>query len=239
MARSFEQYSTGAVLGRDAAVVSAFMRRVYNWMAAGLALSGLLAWFTMNSPALLGQFITPEGPTMLFWIAIIGELGLVLGVSAGIRRLSVGTAIALFLAYSALNGLTLGIVLLAYTGASVAKTFLITAGTFAAVSLWATTTKRDLSGAGSFLMMGLIGIIIASVVNLFLRSPMMDWIVSLIGVGLFVGLTAYDTQRLRAMVLEAANEVTVSKMAVLGALTLYLDFINLFLFLLRFLGDRR
>jgi hypothetical protein len=151
----------------------------------------------------------------------------------------VGTAATLFIAYSALNGITIGLVLLAYTGASVVKTFLITAGTFGVVSIWASTTKKDLSGWGSFLFMGLIGIIIASVVNMFFGSPMIEWIVSIVGIAIFVGLTAYDTQALRGMVLEAANEVTVSKMAIFGALKLYLDFINLFLLLLRFFGDRR
>jgi FtsH-binding integral membrane protein len=176
---------------------------------------------------------------MLCWVASVGECGLVLAISAGIRRFQVGTAAALFVAYAALNGVTLSMVLLAYTGASVMKAFLVTAGTFAVTSVWATTTKKDLSGMGSFLMMGLIGLIIASLVNIFLASSMLDWVVSVVGVGLFIGLTAYDTQQLRAMVLEAANEVTVSKMAIFGALKLYLDFINLFLMLLRLLGDRR
>jgi FtsH-binding integral membrane protein len=176
---------------------------------------------------------------LLFWAALLAELGMVFGLSAGIRRMAVGTAMGLFIAYAALNGVTLGIILLAYTGSSVVKVFLITAGAFGATSAWAAATKRDLSGWGSFLFMGLIGIVIAMVVNMFLGSSMMDWIISVLGVGLFVGLTAYDTQQLRAMVLEAANETTVSKMAVIGALKLYLDFVNLFLMLLRLLGDRR
>ena len=162
-----------------------------------------------------------------------------LALSAGIKRFNVTTAAGLFVVYAALNGVTLGIVLLAYTGASVMKAFLVTAGIFAITSVWASSTKKDLTAWGSFLFMGLIGIIIALVVNLFLRSPLMDYIISIIGVGVFVGLTAYDTQRLRAMVLEAANQVTVSKMAIFGALQLYLDFINLFLMLLRLFGDRR
>jgi FtsH-binding integral membrane protein len=217
------------------------MRRVYNWMTAGLVLSALVAWFTMNSTAVLGMFINFEtgAPTLLFWAALLAELGMVFGLSAGIRRMAVGTAMGLFIAYAALNGVTLGIILLAYTGSSVVKVFLITAGAFGATSAWAAATKRDLSGWGSFLFMGLIGIVIAMVVNMFLGSSMMDWIISVLGVGLFVGLTAYDTQQLRAMVLEAANETTVSKMAVIGALKLYLDFVNLFLMLLRLLGDRR
>ncbi|ADK86558.1 protein of unknown function UPF0005 [Desulfarculus baarsii DSM 2075] len=229
-----------AISDRQTQIIGAFMRRVYNWMTLGLALSGVVAWWVMNSDAALSVFIDAQtGPTMMFWAAIIGEFGLVIALSAGIRRFSPTTAMALFTAYAALNGVTLGIVMLAFTGASVAKAFLITAGTFGVTSIWASTTKKDLSAWGSFLFMGLIGIIIASVVNIFFESPMMDWIISVVGVGLFVGLTAYDTQRLRAMVLEAANEVTVSKMAIFGALQLYLDFINLFLMLLRLFGDRR
>ncbi|MFH1058603.1 MAG: Bax inhibitor-1/YccA family protein [Pseudomonadota bacterium] len=226
---------------RSLAVVNTFMRRVYNWMAAGLALSALAAWFTASSPAVLGLFFNLQtgAPTMLFWVAIVGEFGLVLAISAGIRRFQVGTAGALFVAYAVLNGVTLSMVLLAYTGGSVMKAFLVTAGTFAVTSVWASTTKKDLSGWGSFLFMGLIGIIIASVVNIFFRSPVMDWVICMIGVVVFTGLTAYDTQKLRAMVLEAANEVTISKMAIFGALQLYLDFINLFLMLLRLMGDRR
>lgn len=229
-----------AIGDRQTMIIGAFMRRVYNWMTLGLALSGLVAWWVMNSQAALSVFIDAQtGPTMMFWAAIIGEFGLVIALSAGIKRFSPTTAMALFAAYAALNGVTLGIVMLAFTGASVAKAFLITAGTFGVTSIWASTTKKDLSAWGSFLFMGLIGIIIASLVNLFFQSPMIDWVISVIGVGVFVGLTAYDTQRLRAMVLDAANEVTVSKMAVFGALQLYLDFVNLFLMLLRLFGDRR
>jgi len=237
----YQQPFVGTLGGREQALVNAFMRRVYNWMTAGLVLSALVAWFTMNSTAVLGMFINFEtgAPTLLFWAALLAELGMVFGLSAGIRRMAVGTAMGLFIAYAALNGVTLGIILLAYTGSSVVKVFLITAGAFGATSAWAAATKRDLSGWGSFLFMGLIGIVIAMVVNMFLGSSMMDWIISVLGVGLFVGLTAYDTQQLRAMVLEAANETTVSKMAVIGALKLYLDFVNLFLMLLRLLGDRR
>jgi FtsH-binding integral membrane protein len=243
MDRAYSQgpYPGTITADRALALVNAFMRRVYNWMAGGLVLSAVTAFWVMSSPAVLQMFINLQtgAPTMLFWVAIIGELALVFGLSAGITRFKVGTAAFLFILYSALNGITLGLVLLAYTGASVFKAFMITAGTFAVTSVWASTTKKDLSGWGSFLFMGLIGIIIASVVNMFLGSPAIDWVVSILGVGLFVGLTAYDTQQLRGMVLEAANEITVSKMAIIGALRLYLDFINLFLMLLRFFGDRR
>lgn len=241
MYQNSQPYPEAVSLDRERALVGSFMRRVYNWMAAGLALSAVTAWFVASSAAVLGLFFNLQtgAPTMLFWVAIVGEFGLVIAISAGIRRFQAGTAAALFVAYAALNGVTLSMILLAYTGASVMKAFLVTAGTFAVTSVWATTTKKDLSGMGSFLMMGLIGLIIASLVNIFLGSSMLDWVVSVVGVGLFVGLTAYDTQQLRAMVLEAANEVTVAKMAIFGALKLYLDFINLFLMLLRLMGDRR
>jgi hypothetical protein len=242
MEQSYRQQGAAVQSGaRAQEIVGPFMRRVYNWMAGGLALSAVVAWLVMSSPAALGIFINLETgqPTLWFWAAIIGELGMVLALSAGIQRFSVGTAAALFWLYAGLNGVTLSLVLLAFTQASVFKALIITAGTFGATSLWATFTKKDLSGMGSFLFMGLIGLIIAMVVNMFLGSSMMEWIISVVGVGLFVGLTAYDTQQLRAMVLEAANEVTVSKMAIFGALKLYLDFINLFLMLLRLFGERR
>ena len=242
MAQYYQQPYPDALGGaRELTLVNAFMRKVYNWMAGGLALSAVVAWYMTSSPAALGVFINLRtgAPTMWFWAAIIGELGLVLAISAGIRRMQVGTAASLFVIYAALNGVTLGMVLLAYTEASVMKAFLATAGTFAVTSIWASTTKKDLTAWGSFLFMGLIGIVIASLVNMFFRSPMVDYVISIIGVGVFVGLTAYDTQRLRAMVLEAANQTTVSKMAIFGALQLYLDFINLFLMLLRLFGDRR
>lgn len=230
----------GAVGSREVTIVNAFMRRVYYWMAAGLSLSGAIAYLVLTSPAFMRLFFDPAtGPTGLFWAALIGELVLVFAFIGLIKRVSVGVAMAMFIAYAALNGITIGLVLLFYTGASVVKTFLVTAGTFGAVSVWASTTKKDLSAWGSFLFMGLIGVIIASLVNMFFRSPMMEWVISIIGVIVFTGLTAYDTQKLRAMVLEAANEVTISKMAVYGALQLYLDFINLFLFLLRLMGGGR
>ncbi len=234
-------YPGGLAIGREQALVQAFMRKVYNWMSLGLGLSALVAWFSMNSQAVILSLVNPQtgSPSMLFWVLVIAQFGLVMGLSAGIRRLQVGAAMALFIAYAALNGVTLGLILLAYTGASVMKAFLVTAGTFALTSLWASTTKKDLSAWGSFLFMGLIGIVVASLVNIFLASPMIDWVVSLLGVAIFTGLTAYDTQKLRGMVLEAANEVTVSKMAIFGALSLYLDFLNLFLMLLRLMGDRR
>jgi len=242
MDQAYRQPQYGAYSAdQTLAQINAFMRRVYNWMAVGLGLSALAAWLVTSSEAILFTFINPQtgAPTMAYWVVLIGQFGLVIALSAGIRRFQVGTASALFVLYASLNGVFLAPVLLMYTQASVFKAFLITAGTFGVTSVWASTTKKDLSSMGSFLFMGLIGIILASVVNIFLQSPMMDWIISIVGVGLFIGLTAYDTQKLRAMVLEAANEMTVSKMAIFGALQLYLDFLNLFLFLLRLFGDRR
>ncbi len=241
MYQSYGQPYPAAPTVGELELVNAFMRRVYNWMAGGLALSALAAWLMISSPAVFGLFfdLYTGTPTMLYWGVLIAVFGLVIGLSAGIRRIRVGTAATLFVVYAVLNGIFLAPILLIYTSASVFKAFLIAAGTFGITSIWASTTKRDLSGWGSFLFMGLIGLIIASLVNLFFASPMVDWIVSVVGVGLFVGLTAYDTQMLRGMVLEAANEVTVSKMAIFGALKLYLDFLNLFLMLLRLFGDRR
>ena len=233
------QYRGGVAASQETVLVNAFMRRVYNWMAGGLALSAVLAWMVMSMPAVRGLFITETGPTILFWGALIGELVAVFAFRALLKKVSVGAAAAMFIVYAALTGLTLGVVLLVYTGAAIANAFLTTAGTFVVTSIWASTTKKDLSAWGSFLMMGLIGIIIAMVVNFFLASAMMDWIISIIGVIVFTGLTAYDTQKLRGMVLEAANETTVSKMAIYGALKLYLDFINLFLLMLRFMGGSR
>ena len=214
-----------------------FLQAVYTWMAVGLALTGVLAYFTANSQPLLNLIF---GQRFVFYGLIFGELALVIGLSAAIHRLSYSVAAFLFLLYSALNGLTLAAVLLAYTATSVASTFFITAGTFLAVSAYGYTTKRDLSGLGSLAFMGLIGIIIASVVNFFLKSPMMSWIISYVGVAVFTGLTAYDTQKLKEMHESGRMRGEEgAKMAILGALRLYLDFINLFLMLLRILGNRR
>ncbi|MEJ2199610.1 MAG: Bax inhibitor-1/YccA family protein [Desulfuromonadaceae bacterium] len=180
------------------------------------------------------------GNKMVFYGLLIGELGLVIALSAAINRISATTASLMFLLYSALNGITFASIFLIYTQSSIASTFFITAGTFAAMSVFGMVTKRDLTGWGSFLFMGLIGIIIASVVNIFLHSPMITWVVSYLGVFIFVGLTAYDTQKLkRISQMGFADGQSRRKAVILGALTLYLDFINLFLMLLRVLGSRR
>lgn len=209
------------------------IRQVYAWMGAGLALTALLALVTVSSPALLKTVV---GNRLLFYGLILGELGLVFVLSGAIERLSATTATLLFLGYSALNGVTLSIIFLVYTADSIASTFVITAGMFGAMSAYGYLTRSDLTSWGSFLFMGLIGVVIASLVNIFLHSDALSWIVSAIGVIVFTGLTAYDTWKIKAL---AAQGASGRKPAILGALTLYLDFINLFLMLLRFVGDRR
>ena len=218
--------------------VNEFIRSVYNWMAIGLALTGFIAYYVANTPALLNLIL---GNQILFFGLIIAELALVFTISARVHRMQASTATALFVLYSALNGATLSFIFIAYTRASIASTFFVCAATFIACSIYGWTTKRDLTSMGGFLMMGLIGIIIASLVNLFIRSSAMHMIISYIGVLVFVGLTAYDTQNLKAMAVSQPSDVGASalrKGAILGALKLYLDFINLFLMLLRILGNR-
>ncbi|MEN8141547.1 MAG: Bax inhibitor-1/YccA family protein [Thermodesulfobacteriota bacterium] len=228
-------YSAQAATGVDSTL---FLAKVFNWMAVGLGLTAVIA-FAVSSA------MTPEilaANRGLLFILMFAELGLVVYLSARVEKLSPATATALFLLYSGLNGITLSWVLLVYTATSVAATFMVTAGMFGAMAVYGFVTKRDLSSWGSFLFMGLIGIIIASVVNIFLGSSQMSWIISGIGVIVFTGLTAYDVQDISRMgssvEMAQAGEGAVKKMAIIGALRLYLDFINLFLMLLRFLGDR-
>ncbi len=221
-----------------------YMLRIYNYMASGLALTGIIAYVSANTPAILNLLYTtsPEGflqPTMLAWIAMLSPLGFVLALSFGINRMKPSTAQAVFWGFSAVMGLSLAHIFLVYTGASIARVFFITSGTFAGMSLYGYTTKRDLTGMRSFLMMGLIGIIIASIVNMFLQSTAMHFVISVIGVLVFVGLTAYDTQKIKSLYSEIDSAGTATKKAIMGALTLYLDFINLFLMLLRLFGTRR
>ena len=218
--------------------VNEFIRSVYNWMAIGLALTGFIAYYVANTPALKNLIL---GNQILFFGLIIAELALVFTISARVHRMQASTATAMFVLYSALNGATLSFIFVYYTRASIASTFFVCAATFIACSIYGWTTKRDLTSMGGFLMMGLIGIIIASLVNLFIRSSAMHMIISYIGVLVFVGLTAYDTQNLKAMAVSQPSDVGASairKGAILGALKLYLDFINLFLMLLRILGNR-
>jgi FtsH-binding integral membrane protein len=222
----------------------AHMLRVYNYMASGLALTGITGWVVANTPSIQEVFfqVAPGGrmaPTGLGWIAIIAPIGLVMALSFGIARMKASTAQGLFWVYAALMGISLASLLMVYTGTSVARTFFVTAASFGGLSLYGYTTRRDLTGFGSFLFMGLIGIVLASLVNMFWPSPGLSFIVSIVGVLIFAGLTAYDTQKIKEMYLEADDSETAGRKAVMGALTLYLDFINLFIMLLRFMGDRR
>jgi FtsH-binding integral membrane protein len=213
-----------------------FIWRVYRWMTVGLGLTGLISMFTASSEAMREIVYNP----IVFYGLIIGELIMVWTFSSIARRASALTAMALFLTYAAMNGLTLSVIFLHYTRSSIADVFFVTTGTFGAMSLYGYTTKRDLTSVGSFAFMGLIGVLIAGVVNLFIRSDMLGFILSCAGVVVFVGLTAYDTQKIKSLNVignEGTDEDT--KEALNGALILYLDFINLFLYLLRLLGKRR
>ena len=226
----------------------AYMIRVYNYMAAGVALTGVVAWLTFNAAVVtnangaivgltsFGQAVF-SGPLAI--VLFLGTLGLVFYLSFRVDRIQPGTALALFMAYAALLGLMLSSVFLAYTGASITRTFFISAASFGALSLYGYTTQRDLSPIGSFLMMGLFGLLLAMLVNFFLKSSGLDFAISAIGVLIFAGLTAWDTQRIKEMYDPMDDGTVGGRKAVMGALALYLDFINLFLFLLRFLGDRR
>ena len=215
----------------------ALMRKVYTWMTMALVITGVVAYGAGNSPAVLQLLYTSRGPLL---IAGLAELGIVWYVSSRINKLSLVAATMWFIVFSALNGLTLGWIFAVYQIASIAKTFFITAGTFGAMALVGATTKKDLTKMGGILLMALIGLIIASLVNIFLKSTMMDLIVSGIGVLIFTGLTAWDAQAIKRNLLMApdAGEAA-QKIALLGSLSLYLDFINLFLYLLRFFGNNR
>jgi len=226
-------------LGMDAiaAEQQRFMVRVYNWMTTGLGITGLVAFMVANSPSAVELIF---GNPILPIVLIVVQIGLVFWLAARVMQMSAQQAMGVFLLYAAVMGLSLSVIFLAYTTSSITSTLLVTAGTFGAMSVYGYTTKKDLTSWGSFLFMGLIGLIIASVVNMFLQSAAMGWIISYAGVLIFVGLTAYDTQKIKEMNIlgnEGTEEDT--KEAIRGALTLYLDFINLFLMLLRIMGDRR
>ncbi len=214
-----------------------FMVRVYNWMTAGLAITGFMAFYISNSPAMMNIIF---GNAIIPIALIITQIGLVFWLATRVMQMSASKATGVFMLYAGLTGITFSAIFMAYTTASIFSTFLVTAGTFGAMSLYGYTTKKDLTSWGSFLFMGLIGIIIASLVNMFMQSSMMHMIITYAGVLIFVGLTAYDTQKIKEMNIlgnEGTEEDT--KEAIRGALTLYLDFINLFLMLLRLMGDRR
>ena len=224
---------------RAEVLVSDYVRSVYNWMGIGLAVTGFTAYYVSNSESLLRLVF---GNPLLLMVLIIAELGLVFAIAGMVNRMSAGTATALFVIYSALNGVTLSSIFLVYASASIVSTFFICAATFIACSLYGWTTKKDLTSLGGFMMMGLIGIVIASLVNMFVRSSSMSMIISYIGVFVFVGLTAYDTQKIKNMAMTQPANLdgsVIRKGAILGALSLYLNFINLFLMLLNIFGQRR
>ena len=236
MAYERDQSYEGAVAGsRDGEVLAAFLRGVYGWMCGGLAITAATAWIVASSPAIATAIFTNR---LLFWAIVIAQFGIVITLSARVNRLAASTASALFIAYSALTGVTLSFVLLLYTAESIASTFVVCAGMFGALALYGTTTKRNLSGFGQFMFMGLIGIVIASLVGFFWHNDGLQFMISLVGVVVFSGLTVWDAQRLKGLAL-ATNTGGTSSVTIVGALALYLDFINLFLFLLRFLGGRR
>jgi FtsH-binding integral membrane protein len=225
----------------------AYMIRVYNYMAIGVALTGLVAWLTFNAAVTEGAggalALTSFGQTVfgspLKWVLMLAPIAMVFFISFRIDRLEAGTARMLFFAFAALMGLSMSVIFLVFTQTSITRVFFISAATFGALSLYGYTTKRDLSAMGSFLFMGLIGIIIASLVNIFLASTMMQFIISVVGVLVFAGLTAYDTQKIKEMYDPMDDGTIAGRKAVMGALALYLDFINLFQMLLQLLGDRR
>jgi FtsH-binding integral membrane protein len=249
MANYDNQPAFGTTVARGGAAgaidegLRAHMLRVYNFMTIGLVLTGAVAWAVANTSlgTLFFTFTATGGATLSIfgWIALIAPFALVLLLSFGINRMSTGTAQMVFWIYAAVMGVSLAPILMLYTGASVAKVFFITAATFGGMSLWGYTTRRDLSGMGSFLMMGVIGLVVAMIVNIFLASPAVDFAISIIGVLVFTGLTAFDTQKIKEMYYVGDDGTVAGRKAIMGALQLYLDFINLFLFLIRILGDRR
>jgi uncharacterized protein len=247
MANGFDPRATAApqtatTAGREGVAFDAglrsYMLSVYNYMASGVLLTGIVAMLFsrggLESPA--AQVFINGG--LLAWVIILSPLALVLIMSFGINRISTGAAQALYWVYATLMGLSLSTIFLVYSGASIAQTFFATAAAFVSLSLWGYTTKKDLSGFGTFLIMGLVGLIVAMLINLFWQNTVFELAISAIGVLIFAGLTAYDTQKIKSMYFVVRGTDFVGKSAIMGALTLYLDFINLFLFLLRFMGNR-
>jgi uncharacterized protein len=234
-----------ATAGLIDAGLRSYMLRVYNYMLVGLLLTGITAYVTAEVPEIRNLFFAFNeqtgrlGLSPLGWVALFAPIGLVFFLSFRIARMSLGAAQATFWAYAGINGIALAPIVLAYAGADVAQAFFVTAATFGAMSLWGYTTKSDLTGFGSFLFMGLIGIVIASLVSLFFQSAMMNFVISVVGVLVFTGLTAYDTQWIKNAYADADDTATAGKKAIYGALKLYLDFINLFLMILRLMGSNR
>jgi uncharacterized protein len=222
-------------VGAAAERVSVFLRAVYGWMFVGLGVTALVAYGVAGSPVIVRMIASNQA---LFMVALVAELGLVFYLSARVQSLTPTTAMLLFLLYSGLNGFTLSVVLLAYTGASVTSTFMVTAGMFGALAAFGSTTKRSLAGAGQFFSMGLVGLLLASVLGIFWQNDALQFLVSIVGVIVFTGLTAWDAQRLKHMAADLPDDRR-RAYAIVGALSLYLNFINLFLILLRFTGGRR
>lgn len=221
-----------------------YMLRIYNYMASALALTGIVALLAANSEAFVSALYSVQdgkvvGMSGFGWLVAFAPLGMVLWLSFGVHRMSTTMAQGVFWAYAGLMGLSLSSIFLMYTGESIARTFFVTAGTFGAMSLYGYTTKRDLTGFGSFLIMGLIGLLVASIVNIFLQSSGLSFATSVLGVLIFVGLTAYDTQKLKDMYYQIGTGEGLAKASIMGALNLYIDFINIFIHLLRFMGERR
>lgn len=238
---NYNDFHYGAVSqNRDLEMQAAFpvlMRKVYTWMTLALVLTGLTAYGVATSPGIMMALYSNSA---LMWGLVIAEFALVIGISAAINRLSLATATLMFVAYSVINGAMLSSIFMIYTAASIASVFFITAATFAVMALIGYTTKTDLTSVGKLLFMALIGLVIATIVNMFIGSSTMTMICSYVGVLIFVGLTAYDSQKIKNMLMQAPDAGESSqKLALLGALTLYLDFINLFIYLLRIFGDRR
>ncbi len=235
-----QSVNTSARTGVDQGLRAYFLR-VYNYMASALILTGLVAYFAGTSEAFISLMRTPEGgPSILSYVLMFAPLGFVMFLSFRINQMSEQAAQMAFWAFAVVMGLSMFYIFAVFTGTSIARVFFITAGTFGAMSLYGYSTKRDLTGFGSFLMMGVLGVVIASVVNIFLHSTGLQMAISVIGVLLFTGLTAYDTQRIKSMYYQVATiNGSLGKAAIMGALTLYLDFINLFMMLLQFFGQRR
>ena len=215
---------------------NSFLGQVYIWMTAGLLVTSAVAAYTASTPSVLSLIY---GNPFTIWLLFIAQIGLVIGLSARIDRLTPGTAGLLFVGYAALNGLTLSAIFIVYTYTSIAQTFLATAATFGAMSLYGATTKRDLSTAGNLLVMALIGFVIGSIINLFWANSALYWLLTYLGIAIFLGLTAWDTQQIKRLSQQTQDDNTARRLAIIGALKLYLDFINLFLLLLRVFGSSR
>ena len=236
----YEEFSKAISRDRELEMSAAFpvlMRKVYVWMTLALLITGITAYYVAHNETLLTAIVTNQ---ILFWGLVIAELGLVIGLSAAISKLSLTVATLMFVVYSVINGATMSFIFLVYTYSSITNVFLITAGTFAAMALFGYFTKADLSSLGKILMMALVGIIIATIVNIFTKSTGLAMILNYLGVLVFVGLTAYDSQKIKMMLIQASDAgEAAQKVALLGAMSLYLDFINLFLYLLRIFGGKR